>query len=115
MPFTTVEEEAQPQQAEMKLKHSGLGIASFILFLVVLATGFVFFSTCGIASPDGESITPALPAGDSLHLEVPLLCSGAILVSLGLGIAGLCQRNRRHVFAILGTIFSALLLLVFVG
>ncbi|MGU5664466.1 hypothetical protein, partial [Aeromonas sanarellii] len=37
---------------------------------------------------------------------------GAALVALGLGIAGLLQKERKKLFAILGTVFSAVSLVV---
>lgn len=90
-----------------ELKHSGLGIASFI---VSIAAGVCIFFTFVIAgaieatTPGGmneESVT-AIIIG--LLLVIFLF---ATLVSLGLGIGGLFQKQRKKIFAILGTVFSA--------
>jgi uncharacterized membrane protein len=88
-------------------KHSGLGIVSFItsivsgilIFLLIVIAGAMEVSTPG--GMDEES-AGAMMVG--LFLFVFL---GASLVALGLGIAGLLQKDRKKIFAILGTIFSA--------
>ena len=82
-----------------ELKHSGLGIASFI---VSIAAGVCIFFTFVIAgaieatTPGGmneESVT-AIIIG--LLLVIFLF---ATLVSLGLGIGGLFQKERKKIFA----------------
>lgn len=88
-------------------KHSGLGIASFILsivsglliFLVVVVAGVMEASTPG--GIDEES-SGAVMLGLFLFAFL-----GAALVALGLGIGGLLQKERKKIFAILGTVFSA--------
>jgi uncharacterized membrane protein len=88
-------------------KHSGLGIVSFItsivsgilIFLLIVIAGVMEVSTPGGMD---ERSAGAMMVG--LFLFVFL---GASLVALGLGIAGLLQKDRKKIFAILGTIFSA--------
>ena len=95
-----------------ELKHSGLGIASFCISIA--AGVFIFFTfivagAIGAATPGGmdeESVTAVLVG---LALITFLFAS---LVSLGLGIGGLFQKERKKVFAILGTIFSGAIILV---
>ncbi len=95
-----------------ELKHSGLGIASFC---ISIAAGVFIFFTFVIAGAieattpggmDEESVTAVLVG---LALITFLFAS---LVSLGLGIGGLFQKERKKVFAILGTIFSGAIILV---
>lgn len=94
-----------------QLKHSGLGIASFItaivsgvfVFLLVVIAGAIEVSTPG--GMDEESAAAVIIG----LLLFTLL--GALLVSIGLGIAGLVQSNRKKIFAILGTVFSVAILL----
>ena len=93
-------------------KHSGLGIASFItsiisgilIFLTIVIAGIMEASTPG--GIDAESAV-AVTVGLSLFAFL-----GAALVALGLGIGGLLQKGRRKIFAILGTVFSVVSLVV---
>ena len=88
-------------------KHSGLGIASFVtsivsglfIFLLIVVAGVMEVSTPG--GIDEESATAVIVG---LFIFAFL---GSSLVALGLGIAGLLQKDRKKIFAILGTIFSA--------
>ncbi len=92
----------------MELKHSGMGIASFIISIVGSVSMFVLFVLAGVMAtsrPGGmdESSAQAVVLG--------LLIIGMLfvnLVALGLGMAGLFQKERKKVFVILGTIFSGI-------
>ena len=96
----------------MEVKHSGVGIASFVtsivagvlIFLLVIIAGVLEVSTPG--GMDEESIAAVLIG---LFLFASL---GAELVALGLGIGGLIQKDRKKIFAILGVVFSATALLI---
>lgn len=96
----------------MEVKHSGVGIASFVtsivagvlIFLLVIIAGVLEVSTPG--GMDEESIAAVLIG---LFLFAFL---GAELVALGLGIGGLIQQDRKKIFAILGVVFSATALLI---
>jgi len=95
-----------------KKKHSGLGIASFItsivsgilIFLVIAIAGVMEASTPG--GMDEES------AGAVMYGFFLFAFLGAALVALGLRIGGLLQKEREKIFAILGTVFSAVSLVV---
>ena len=87
-------------------KHSGLGIASFIisiisgilvLFLLVIA------GVMEVSTPGGidENSAGAIILG--MFLIALMFVS---LVALGLGIGGLLHKERKRIFAILGTVFS---------
>lgn len=88
-------------------KHSGLGIASFVtgiisgicLFLLIVIAGVMEASTPGGIDEDSAG---AVMVGLFLFAFM-----GAALVALGLGIGGLLQKERKKIFAILGTIVSA--------
>lgn len=96
----------------MEVKHSGVGIASFVtsivagvlIFLLVIIAGVLEVSTPG--GMDEESIAAVLIG---LFLFAFL---GAELVALGLGVGGLIQKDRKKIFAILGVVFSATALLI---
>lgn len=93
-----------------KAKQSGLGIASFILSLLCGIGVFALFMFAGAL----EMSTPGGLDEDSLAMG--LIGIGIIgflavsVVGLALGIAALVQTGRKKVFAILGTVFSALVL-----
>ncbi|TCK98405.1 hypothetical protein EDC19_0825 [Natranaerovirga hydrolytica] len=93
-------------------KHSGVGIASFVISLIVGVIMFANIMYAGYVSLNMHTY-------DFQSLEAVLLIVGAImilsliicLVGLGLGIAGLIQKNRKRVFSILGVVFNGLGLL----
>lgn len=88
-------------------KHSGLGVASFItsivsgifLFLLIVIAGVMEASTPGGID---EHSAGAVMVGLFLFAFM-----GGALIALGLGIGGLLQKERKKIFAILGTVFSA--------
>lgn len=92
-------------------KHSGLGIASFITSIVSGILVFLLIAVAGVM----EASTPGGMDEESAGaVIVGLSCfcfSGASLVALGLGIAGLMQKERKKLFAILGIVFSAVTIL----
>jgi len=95
----------------MAQKHSGLGIASFIFSIVAGILIFLLIVIAGVmevSTPGGmdEKSAAAVIVG-LLLIAFLFLC----LLALGLGIAGLIQKDRKKLFAILGTIFSTVTLL----
>ena len=92
---------------ELEHRHSGLGIASFSIFLAGVFIGTVMILvTAAIASSTGWRSFPG-PAMDFV-IGGLILGSCLNLVALGLGIAGLCQKGRKKRFAIVGTALSSL-------
>ncbi|MBN8738302.1 MAG: hypothetical protein BGP24_03905 [Lysobacterales bacterium 69-70] len=92
-------------------RHSGLGIASFILSLVAALCLFALFGVAGyleISTPGGVSEESPLAVGIGLLL---FLFLGLAFVALCLGIAGLVEKRRRRILAGLGTLFSAFALI----
>ena len=90
----------------MELKHSGVGITSFIISLLVAIGAFVLVVVAGII----ETTTPGgMDENSVAAVVVGLFIFGCIflqIVALGLGIGGLIQKYRKKIFAILGTVFS---------
>ena len=90
-----------------KSKHSGFGVASFIIsisvgllmFLLLVIAAIMQVSTPG--GMDRQSIQ-AILVGLSI---IALLFFD--IVAVVLGIVGLFQKERKKLFAILGTIFSS--------
>lgn len=90
--------------------HSGLGIVSFIASIVTGILMLVVFLVAGlmeVSTPGG--IDENSPAAVLVGLFFFALL-GAAAIGLALGVAGLLQENRQKVFAVLGTIFSVLIL-----
>ena len=88
----------------MEQKHSSLGIASIITNIVVIFIIAILV------------IVPALyrPLAGQIPLSIIYFVFAFIsLVALGLGIAGLIQKDQKKIFAILGTIFSVLMIVAF--
>lgn len=103
------------QSAPAELKHSGVGIASFVLSMLSGVSLFVLFAVAGYM----ESQSPGGMNEDdptTMLLGVALIAAGmAQFLAFVLGVVGLFQANRKKIFAILGTIFSLLAILAFGG
>jgi hypothetical protein len=94
-------------------KHSRLGIASFVtamgtVVLDVLLFGLVFI--WGLIAPD------------AVHRGSVVICTftggimsglAANVVGIVLGIIGLCRKNRKKLFAVLGLIFNLIIVVGF--
>jgi hypothetical protein len=100
-------------------KHSGLGIASFVIACVAVVFIIIAFVTMvGATSGMTEGMTeeqilseaPGLVAGVLIFFFVVLLN----LVGGILGIIGLFNKNRKKLFAILGTVFNLLGFVLFI-
>jgi hypothetical protein len=90
----------------MEPRHSGLGIASFVISILAgtsIFVGIVVVAVMEATTPGGvdENSAEVIVVGAILIAGV-----GVDLVALGLGIGGLCQRSRKKLFALLGTVFS---------
>jgi hypothetical protein len=98
--------EEQPPPVHASQKHSGLGIASFVISLVAGAAIFADVVIAGVL----EATTPG--GMDERSPEAIFIGLGIIafivldVVALGLGFAGLLQPDRKKLFAVLGAIFS---------
>ena len=99
----------------MEKKHSGLGITSFVLSLLVGLLVFLILVVAGIM----ETRRPGgMPEDSPVTILVGLVIIGAMMLDLlavVLGIVGLVQKDTKKVFAILGLIISALTLFGTIG
>lgn len=93
-------------------KHSGVGIASFIIGMVVGGVQLVLVVVAAAMVMGGAS-------EDSPQMMVVgcsfLVGMAANLVGIVLGIVGAVQKNRKKVFSILGLTINALVLLGLLG
>ena len=93
-------------------KHSGLGIASFITSIV---SGLLILLLFGVAGAMEASTPGGIDEESVAAVTIGLLIFaflGATFVALCLGIAGLLHKERNKIFAILGTVFSSISLVV---
>ena len=98
---------------QQPLKNSGMGIASFIISLLIGPGLFFLILIAGVieaSTPGGMSETS--PTAVFLGLFM-IFSVGLSIIGAGLGIAGVVQRDRKKTFAILGLIFNILVLIVF--
>ncbi|UCD57071.1 MAG: hypothetical protein JSV16_14850 [Candidatus Hydrogenedentota bacterium] len=106
----TVEQSLYNQDSGL-LKHSGLGIASFIISLAAGTYEFVLVVVAGVL----ESITPGGMDEESLvAILLGLFVLGGLaanLAGMALGIAGLVQNDRKKVYPTLGFVFNGAIIL----
>ena len=90
----------------MELKHSGLGIASFITSIGVL----IYIIVLWFIIVNDNTYMYSLPPSKTLTItgSLCILSPFGLLVALGLGIGGALQKDRKNIFAILGIIISAM-------
>ncbi|TVX97367.1 hypothetical protein [Cohnella terricola] len=110
-----------------RLKHSGLGIASFVLSLVAIMSFIVLtiviislftnaIDFTQVVDENGNRLMSDNEIVDKIQpfigylILYPLLL-GVVLIGLILGIVGLARPGTKKVFAILGTVFNGLPLL----
>ncbi len=95
----------------MELKHSGLGVASTVLSLVM---GGIIFIVCLISAlfgyTFGEDVQKST-VGMVLFFSV-LACLITCIAGLVLGILGLLQKERKRLFPILGIVINSVILLI---
>ena len=91
-------------------KHSGIGISSFI---ASIASGVLIFLLVAVAGFMQASGSMSRNQGAATAVGLFLFAFlGVALVALGLGIAGLMQKDRKKIFPLLGTIFSSITLVL---
>lgn len=99
-----------------KAKHSGPGIASFIITLISIFCFVIGLASSITAGVLEEAYTVAANPEEQLGYVVGglfILLSGVLcFIGLILGIVGLSVQNRKKIFAILGTVFSGIGLLI---
>jgi hypothetical protein len=93
------------------LPHSRFGVASFVLAVV---TGILLFVLCAIAGIMETTAPGGIDENSPVMIVLGLLLIGGLFVELlavALGVAGLFERRRMKVFAVLGAALGAIALL----
>ncbi len=92
-------------------KGSGVGMASFIIAIIVGIGEFIMVVIAGMMASAPGGMNEEAPATVALGL---LLLAGLALALVGavLGLVSIMQRDRKKIFGILGLIFNAAILAV---
>ncbi|MEI7026074.1 hypothetical protein [Paenibacillus sp. y28] len=125
------EQTAPPEEQEQEdpprppgLKHSGPGIASFIISVTMLLSGIALLviSTTLLSDGSGGITSDTFIDPRDAGMQQTLLRIGTgfltvlmmLLAAAVLGILGLAQKQRKKWFAILGTVISLIPLVAFI-
>lgn len=110
-----------PQHPNERIKHSGPGIASFIIGLIGLVSliGLLIGAAVVTVNLVSDFSAGELPSQEVLEQSGGIIVIGLlailiifmILIGLILGIVGLVLKNRKKAFAITGTVINGLLLI----
>ena len=88
-----------------------MGIASFFLSILTISLALIVLVLLLIgAVSEGKTTGPLTILLGVGILSSPVILPLMYLVTFGLGVAGVIQRRRKRLFAILGTILSGLVL-----
>jgi hypothetical protein len=93
------------------LNHSGLGVASFIIGLVVIILTLLVIILAVVTA--ASSRPHRGDAAEAMGAVVGIvICGGLVasLVGLGLGVGGLFQEDRNRTFAVIGVVLNGLIL-----
>lgn len=99
---------------DQPLKHSGLGIASFAVAILSGIGDFLFLIVVGVIGASNPNIDDTSPLAMVVGLFLFALV-GISFIGLGLGIVAVILPNRNKLFAWLGLVFNALVLLGVAG
>ncbi|OBZ11971.1 hypothetical protein A8L34_16795 [Bacillus sp. FJAT-27264] len=107
----------QYQEMKQNLKHSGPGIASFVISMVTVLGYVIAFVIVGarassVFDQSGNLLASASEIIITIGISV-LILSALNVIGVVVGIVGLALRNRRKVFGIIGTITNGVIVLLF--
>lgn len=95
-----------------KKKHSGFGIASFILSVIVPILLFItIYSIVLLENLKRGVINEGNEFTTTMRVIAFILFITAFIAA-GLGVAGLTQKERKKIFAVIGTFFSVSLIVL---
>jgi hypothetical protein len=103
--------------SERENRHSRMGIASFVISILAAVIGASAFGDVqDPQSIDPQSLqdSPALAGLAAVGLGI-LGSIAFYLLGLVLGVAGIIQRRRKRLFAVLGAVFNGIVLVLVVG
>jgi hypothetical protein len=96
-------------------RHSGLGIASFVVSIIAALIVFVLVVMAGVMTVrSGGQMDEESPEAVVIGCSIFAGCM-LYFIGIGLAIGGLFQRNRYKVFPVLGLVLNILFLLGVAG
>src|SRR5262245_8892875 len=88
---------------DVAAKHSGLGVASFVLGLLAGLGIFILIVVAAVMEAKRPGALDNEKAPETMLVGLMAIAAlGGVVLGLILGIAGLVQRDRKKLFAILG-------------
>ena len=107
-------------KSQRQIKHSGLGMASFIIAMLVggmeLILGLLAVAGVANSGPSKEEIVGSAVAGSMAMLCLTFLCLPLSLVGGGLGVVALvAHKQRNHLFTWIGVIGNGIIVLIVLG
>jgi hypothetical protein len=94
-------------------KHSGCGIASFVIAMTTGVLDLLLFVLMVIDEVVSQGTTERSSVMLCIFATVIMAGGFANIVGVVLGITGLCQKNRKKLFAILGLVFNLAAIVMF--
>jgi hypothetical protein len=93
---------------QVALRHKGLGIASFVIAIVVLVLVFLLFLVAGVMKSSGA----ATPTANAVIGSLIFLLWLIDVVGVAIGIAGAMDRTAKKTFPVLGIVIGGAVLLL---
>lgn len=90
----------------MELKHSGMGVAAFVMSIIAGVLMFLLIAATAVMTAGSPGGLDSNSAAAILVGLVMIFLLGIDVVAIGLGLAGLMQRDRKRVFPILGLVIA---------
>ena len=98
-----------------KLKHSGMGVASFATSVIaglLIIVCYIAIISKTVASGGILDKHSSFAIISGMIIIALLMCD---MIALGLGIAGIIEKKRKKIYAILGTIISAVMIVIVIS
>jgi hypothetical protein len=93
---------------QVVLRHKGLGIASFVIAIVVLVLVFLLFLIAGVMKTSGA----ATPTANAVIGSLIFLLWLIDVVGVAIGIAGVMDRTAKKTFPVLGIVIGGAVLVL---
>ncbi|NLD44028.1 MAG: hypothetical protein GX657_11105 [Chloroflexi bacterium] len=105
------------ESAGSRKRHSGYGIASFVISLVAILTLVLFFAAGLGVLTAGASSDSTMTAAGGMALFAFSICGAPLvgIVGIALGIMGIRDRDRKRSFAVVGLVLNSLIAVGLIG
>ena len=107
-------EQEQAAASPVRRRHSGMGIASFVIGLISVLSIVGVLGLAVAMNVANGGVAPDDTAPQVVMLGLLMILAGMIcLVGLGLGIAAAMQKNRRRALGVIGICLNGPVALIF--